>query len=773
MIFNIALQLSLGVPVLWCGLRTNPSNLIRIMPAKGKSMKKIIYTSAAMLLPIFVVGQQDSLSKQIGLQELVIKEINPSLNRPLTFSSLESKKLKQLYFGADIPKVLQQLPSINSYSDNGTGIGYSFFRMRGMDQTRINTTINGIPVNDPENQGVFFNNFADLLSGVEEVQVQRGLGTSTNGTSAFGGSVQITLAALKQKRATEIHLGVGSFGSNRITANIQSGLINRKWLSQLRIGRIQTNGFRNNAAAQVNSYQVSVTLLLSKGSIRLNSFGGATSNQLSYLGIDRQTFEANAKSNPFVNGESDAFRQFFNQIQYFRRIGLNQTLNASVYFVRSAAPKFQFQYPASWGYSFDWFNMPPVINGNDTSALAVDMMTSYRLDQKFYGAFVTHTFKLKRFELNSGLHANYFTADHFMEVDAAAILPSGIFPNHEVYRNTGVKKDLSAFLKGNLSATDRLSLFADVQVRMTTFSYQDKEMAIRLSFGKVKDMQWVFLNPRIGLNQTLRHGQTLYIFTGLGFREPTRFDYLQDDFAIGEVQQTSIKPEQLWNTEMGYRFMTNGFKVLANAYFMEFQNQIVGTGALNNFGYPITGNIGRSWRRGLESEVLIPFDNMFSLFANASFSMNGAKEFKQTFSNADPIGTSIQKTFKGTPLALSPSQIHLFGIQFISLDETINTALIGRYVSKQYLDNTGNELLSIPAFYTLDLRFTYQFNLKVIEKATWQISLHANNLFNAKYAPFGSMGGSNSIDAIGNRGNFRLFMPAAGTNFFLTLSSSF
>ncbi len=757
--------------MLWCGLRTNPPNLIRIMPAKGKSMKKIIYISGALLLPVFVAAQLDSSRKQIGLQELVIREINPSLSRPLTFSSLESKKLKQLYFGVDIPTVLQQLPSVNAYSDNGTGIGYSFFRMRGMDQTRINTTINGIPVNDPENQGVFFANFADLLSGVEEIQVQRGLGTSTNGTSAFGGSVQIALSALEQKHSAEVQLGAGSFGSNRITANIQSGLINKKWLSQLRIGRVQTDGFRNNSAAEVHSYQVSFVRLLAKGSIRFNSFGGATSNQLSYLGIDKQTFQANAKSNPFVNGESDAFRQFFNQIQYFRRIGLNQTLNASVYFVRSAAPKFQFQFSANpvFPLTYDWFNMPQ-LNGNDT--VFVDMMTSYRLDQKFYGAFVTHTLKLKRFELNSGLHANYFVADHFMEVNSASMLPVGIQANHEVYRNTGTKRDLSAFLKGNLNASDKLSLFADVQIRMTSFSYSDQEMAIRPSFGKVEDIQWLFVNPRIGLNQTLKHGQTLYIFTGLGFREPTRFDYLQDDFAPGDISQSAIKPEQVWNTEIGYRFMSGGFRLLGNLYFMEFQNQIVGTGALNNFGYPVTGNIGRSWRRGLESEFTIPIDKMFSMFANASISMNGAKEFTQTYFSEDYANTFL-RTYKNTPLAISPNQIHLLGFQFNSLNQKTHAAVNGRYVSKQYLDNTGDEKLSIPSFYAVDIRLTYQFEIKHIRKTIWQIRLHANNLLNQKYAPFGSLGGLNTLNAEGQRNQFSLFVPAAGTNFFLTLSASY
>ncbi len=742
------------------------------MPAKGKSMKKIVYISATLLLPAFAFGQQDSSSKQVGLQELIIREINPSLKRPLTFSSLEKKDLKQLYFGADVPSVLQQLPSINAYSDNGTGIGYSFFRMRGIDQTRINTTVNGVPLNDPENQGVFFANFADLLSGVEEIQVQRGLGTSTNGSSAFGGSVQISLSALEQKRSAEIQMGIGSFGSNRVTASIQSGLVNKKWLSQLRIGRIQTNGFRNNASAEVISYQASVLRLLKNGTIRFNAFGGATQNQLSYLGIDKQTFNVNPKTNPFVNGESDAFRQLINQLQYTRRLGLNQTLNASLYFVRGVAPKFQFLFPASWGYTFDWFNMSPLISGNDTNFIAGDMMTSYRLDQKFYGAFVTYTYLHKRFEINSGLHANYFIADHFMEVLNGTNIPNNYSLPHEVYRNTGIKRDLSAFLKGNFNATDKLSLFADVQIRMTSFTYSEKEMAIRPSFGKVEDMQWVFFNPRVGINYQLKQGQTLYGFTGIGYREPTRFDYLQDDFAPGDIKQSAIKPEQLWNTELGYRLNGGNCKLTVNLFMMEFQNQIVGTGALNNFGYPVTGNIGRSWRRGIETALVLPIDKMFSVFANTSFSLNGAKEFSQTFSSED-FSTSLQKTFKNTPLALSPNQLHLLGIQFNSFDETVHATINGRYVGKQFLDNTGNDLLSIPAFYTIDARFAYQFSIKSLKDSEWQVKLQANNLLNANYAPFGSLGGFNTINAEGQRGQFALFMPAAGRNFFLTLSAKF
>jgi len=739
------------------------------MPANGKSMKKRKYIAALLLMPFYAMAQQDTSSQPIGLQEVVVKEIKPSLQKPITFSRIDKKQLRQIYYGADVPTVLQQLPAVNAYSDNGTGIGYSFFRMRGIDQTRINTTINGIPINDPENQGVFFNNFADLLSGTDAVEVQRGLGTSTNGVAAFGGSVQMQTTQVKQSFETDINLGFGSFGSSRVSVGVQSGLINQKWMSYIKLGQVRTNGFRNNSSAQIESYQLSVVRLLKKGSLHFNAFGGFAKSELAYLGIDKSTFDANKKSNPFVNGESDAFQQFFNQLQYYVALNSKSTLQASAYFIKGAAPKFQFLFPESWGYGYDFFNMPPYISGSDTSLTSGDMMSSYRLDQKFYGAFVTHTYKTNRLELNSGVHANYFSADHFMEIMSGSRIPAGIKPNHEVYRNTGIKQEASAFIKGQVALNSKLKIFADLQARTTSFSYLDQPMAIRPSYGKVEDMNWIFVNPRVGLNLEVAQGHMLYAFSGLGYREPTRFDYLQDDFAPRNIKQNEINPEQVWDTEVGYR-LSGTHKLFINAYAMEFSNQIVGTGAVNSFGYAVTGNVGRSWRRGLEVEYAFQLDKMWSLYGSSAFSNNGVKSFTQTFNPFDPAPVVV--TYNNTSLALSPEQIHLIGTAFESLDHNWEAAVQLRYVSKQYLDNTENEALSLPSFYTIDTRFSYRFALEN-NKHQLRLSFRVNNLLNANYAPSGSLGGSNTIDSQGNRGHSALFLPAAGMNYFLTLSLQF
>jgi iron complex outermembrane receptor protein len=351
-----------------------------------------------LLLLIFVsihasiVAQNEELASKRNLQELVISGLKATDKKPLTFTTIDKKRLEQLYYGADIPSLLQNTPSINSYSDNGTGIGYSYFRLRGMDQTRINTTVNGVPINDPENQGVFFNNFADLASSAEQIQVQRGMGTSTNGTSAFGGSINILTRNLSQNQNASLNLGMGSFGSSRTTAEIQTGLLNQHWIFYGRLGQIYTKGFRNNSGSQIQSYQFSLGYVSKKSILKFNFFGGNAQSKLSYLGIDENSFKTNPRSNPFIYGESDAFKQYFNQVQYSFLLANNQSINASAYLVKSEAPKFQFLFPSTWGYGFDFFNMNAtpyyIDNNNDTITSPGNVMSSYSLNQTFYGGHV-------------------------------------------------------------------------------------------------------------------------------------------------------------------------------------------------------------------------------------------------------------------------------------------------------------------------------------------------------------------------------------------------
>lgn len=712
-------------------------------------------------------AQSDTISSKTNLQDLVVSAIQAKQRTPVTFSTLDKKRIQQLYYGADIPTLLQVTPSVNAYSDNGTGIGYSFFRLRGMDQTRINTTVNGIPVNDPENQGVFFNNFADLASSAEQIQVQRGIGTSTNGTSAFGGSINIQTKHLSTRPGAQVSLGIGSFGSSRVSAEVQTGLLNKHWMFYGRMGQVKTNGFRQNAGAQVQSYHFSLGYVKNKSVLKFNFFGGNAQSKLAYLGLDKANFEADATRNSFTNGESDAFNQYFNQVQYSYDLGRGQTLSASAYLVTGGAPKFQFL--AEGWYTFDALNMantPYYLNApGDTIFSPGNVMTSYRLKQQFVGAFANYQLTRGKLDFVTGIHVNQFKSDHFMEVNWANNIPAAFKQNHQVYFNTGFKNEASVFAKANYVFTDRFSVFSDVQVRQSSFRYEGRDMEFRKEFGKVEDMQWLFVNPRAGARFGLNRFVSFYAMAGMSMREPTRFDYFQDDFAPRDIKQNEIKPEQVVNIEFGSEL--SGFVTgKINVYAMEFQNQIVGTGALNNFGYPVTGNVGRSYRRGVEIDLKRQLGNYLNIWVSSAFSDNKVQQFTQTYSD-EATGNPVTQTYNNTNLAFSPSQIHNIGIESFVWKKRLSAGLSFRHVGMQYLDNTNNKDLSLPAFNVLDLQVGLNpssFRIKGLPI----ISLRANNILDATFAPSGSLGGWNTINNAGQRGQFALFLPNAGINYFCT-----
>lgn len=729
--------------------------------------KQFLVLASFACLSSITWAQTDTISSNRNLQDIVVSAIQAKQRTPVTFSTLDKKRIQQLYYGADIPTLLQVTPSVNAYSDNGTGIGYSFFRLRGMDQTRINTTVNGIPVNDPENQGVFFNNFADLASSAEQIQVQRGIGTSTNGTSAFGGSINIQTKHLSARPSAQVSLGIGSFGSSRITAEVQTGLINKHWMFYGRMGQVKTNGFRQNASAQVQSYHFSLGYVKNKSVLKFNFFGGNAQSKLAYLGLDKANFEADATRNTFTNGESDAFNQYFNQVQYSYDLGRGQTLSASAYLVTGGAPKFQFL--AEGWYTFDALNMantPYYLNApGDTIFSPGNVMTSYRLKQQFVGAFANYQLTRGKLDFVTGIHVNQFKSDHFMEVNWANNIPAAFKQNHQVYFNTGFKNEASVFAKANYVFTDRFSVFSDVQVRQSSFRYEGRDMEFRKEFGKVEDMQWLFVNPRAGARFGLNRFVSFYAMAGMSMREPTRFDYFQDDFAPRDIKQNEIKPEQVVNIEFGSEL--SGFVTgKINVYAMEFQNQIVGTGALNNFGYPVTGNVGRSYRRGVEIDLKRQLGNYLNIWVSSAFSDNKVQQFTQTYSD-EATGNPVTQTYNNTNLAFSPTQIHNIGIESFVWKKRLSAGLSFRHVGMQYLDNTNNKDLSLPAFNVLDLQVGLNpssFRIKGLPI----ISLRANNILDATFAPSGSLGGWNTINNAGQRGQFALFLPNAGINYFCT-----
>ncbi len=726
-------------------------------------LKKTIILSNLLALSQISFAQIDSLNSK-NIQEFVVKGIKANVNLPITQITLERKQIEQKYYGADIPSLINTTPSINGYSDNGMGIGYSFFRLRGMDQTRVNTTVNGIPVNDPENMGVYFNNFADLASSAESIQIQRGVGTSTNGVASFGGSVNILTKNLATKQSATVNFGYGSFGSSRATLEYQSGMIKNKLAFYGRISNLQTNGYRNNSGAKITSYLFSAGYFWKKSVLKLNVFGGYAENNLAYVGIDANILNSNRTFNPLVNGEKDAFKQTFYQLQYSNQINSRSNITSSVYFVRGEAPKFQY----FGGFVNEYLNLP--IHNNDSGYQA---MTSYRLNQYFVGAFLNYQFKTGKWDLMANMHANSFTGEHFLEVQTIDRYNPKFIPGQNAFFNTGYKNEISGNVKLNYSITNNTIAFGDVQVRNISFNYSPQITTYRTNNDnyEVENMKWTFVNYRLGLKHQFNKNITAYAMFGRSNREPARVDYFKDEHPYDSIKQSDIMHETVNDYELGASFNNQKLAISANLFYMDFENQIASTGSLSSYGVAINTNVGASVRKGIEIEATWKLHKMVWLTNSTSYSQNTINRINLHYFDANTFADTVI-TKQNATAALSPSVIINQGIRLIPT-KWFFAELNYRFVSMQYLDNSEDKNVSIPNFNFMDLKLGVNLK-KWIKYGEPSISFQINNLTNQLYTPSGTVQSyTNSIDGQGKIGTTPLVFPAATRNIFVGLTWKF
>jgi iron complex outermembrane receptor protein len=730
-------------------------------------LKKTIILSNLLALSQISFAQTDSLNSK-NMQEFVVKAIKANENLPITQTTFDSKQISQKYYGADIPSLINATPSVNGYSDNGMGIGYSYFRLRGMDQTRVNTTVNGIPVNDPENMGVYFNNFADLASSAESIQIQRGVGTATNGVASFGGSVNTLIKNLAPKQSATVNFGYGSFGSSRATLEYQSGLINKKLAFYGRISNLQTNGYRNNSGAKITSYLFSTGYFWKKSVLKLNIFGGYAENNLAYVGIDANTLNANRTFNPLVNGESDAFKQTFYQLQYSYQINSRSNFTSSVYFVRGEAPKFQYY----GSFANEYLNLPTYINGNDTQSTN-NAMTSYRLNQYFAGAFVNYQYKIGKWDLTANIHANSFTGEHFLEVQNIDKYNPVFKPSQNAFFNTGYKNEISGNVKLSYLITSKTIAFGDVQVRNVSFNYTPQLMEYRNNNDtfKVENMKWTFLNYRVGMKHQFNKNISIYAMFGRSNREPARVDYFKDEHPYDSITQSDIKHETVNDYELGVSFNNQKLAINANLFYMDFENQIASTGSLSSYGVAINTNVGASVRKGIEIDGIWKLHKKVWLTYSSAFSQNTINTINLHYFDVNTYADTVI-TKKNVTATLSPSVIINQGIRFIP-NNWFFAELNYRFVSMQYLDNGEDKNASIADFNLMDLKFG--INLKQwVKYGEPSISVQVNNLTDQLYTPSGNIQSfTNTIDSQGKRGTVPLFFSAATRNIFVGLTWKF
>ncbi|HLT82210.1 MAG TPA: TonB-dependent receptor [Cyclobacteriaceae bacterium] len=673
--------------------------------------------------------------------EVVVEATRADALTPTTFINVDRTTIQEQDFGQDLPYLLNWTPSLVTTSDAGTGIGYTGVRIRGSDATRINVTINGIPYNDSESLGTFWVDIPDIASSTRSIQIQRGVGTSTNGAGAFGGTVNLQTTIGGETPFAEATLAVGSFNTRRFTVSAGTGLINDHWSAEGRLSRIVSDGYIDRAYSDLESYYFSAGYRSNNTLLSAVFFGGSEVTYQSWYGIDpdmmseRRTFnyagaiyDDGGNVVRYYDNQTDNYVQDHTQLHLSQVLSPSTTLSAGLHYTYGRG----YYENYNQGESFATLGLPDLVIG-DSLIEAGDFVTRKWLKNHFYGATFSliHETSNADFTFGGGYH-RFTPAYHFGEIVWGAFA-LGQTPGQQFYMGESDKSDANLYAKVQYRFNDRLSGFADVQwrrVAYTTAGTDDDQSAYAVSD------EHNFFNPKAGLSYALDDGGVIYASYAVAHREPSRSDYLEN-----EVQP---RPERMGNLEAGYRKTTSSYNFAINYYLMRYRDQLVLTGALDNVGNPIRANVGESYRTGIEASAGVRLSRWVDWNVNATWSRNRNVDY--VWEEGD--GTTRKAN---TAIILSPDWIAASQLTFHP-HRRVGISLLSKYVSKQYLDNTQNEALTLDAYFVNDLRVTWEFQPAGTRRV--ELSLLVSNLFDTKYASNGY-----SYDGV------PYFYPQAGVNF--------
>ena len=621
--------------------------------------------------------------------ELVVTAIRADDATPVTKKDIGRSEIEQRYQGQDMPQLLSVAPSMTSYSDSGSGTNYSYFTLRGIGQTRINMTLDGVPLNDPAENAFYFNNITDFAGAVDSIQVQRGVGTSTVGSPSYGGSINFTSMPLDEEASVSAELTTGSYGTARATAEFHTGAVGPGFAVWGRASYNETDGYRDHSGGEQHSIFLNAAWSNDDSMLKLVSISGREKSQLSYLAVDEPTLEENPTFNPLDESERDAFGQDIVQLQYTKVLGAASSLTATAY------------YNGAQGYFELWGD--PVMQ---------TALLRFNLDQQTTGAMATINSRIGSIDLSGGLHYADYDGDHFQTIDGA-----------EQYFNTGFKTETNAFLKASRDA-GRWHLYGDAQLRRAEFSYEgDQELG---------SVDWSFFNPKAGARYRIAAGLSAYASVGQASREPTRNDLLSgEDNATVLYEFEAVDPERVTDWEAGVDWNGARAAVSVNLYAMEFTDEIALTGELSDIGLPLRRNVDDSYRRGLELDFRWTADaaRKVELGGNLSLSRNRISEWTQFTDVYGEDGSyleSVPVLYSDVEPLLTPTVT-----ANLSADWTprpwLAFGVSGRYVGESQLDNTGDERLVTPDFAVVDLRAS--FGLDKWLPGRPRLNVFVNNLF--------------------------------------------
>ncbi|HEU4995600.1 MAG TPA: TonB-dependent receptor [Gemmatimonadaceae bacterium] len=607
---------------------------------------------------------------------------------PVSARTLTAAELDRRSFGQDVPLILQGTPSLTSYSEAANYWGYSYLRLRGIDQSRINLTIDGIPLNDPEDQVLYFADFPDLMNSVGSVQIQRGVGTSAPGTASYGGSINFqTVPVANARRTGQVQLQGGSFGSARASAEYTTGLTSGRFAAYARASALQSSGYRRHSGMEGRSGFLSAAYVGERDVLKLTALAGLFADTLAYVGATEAELARDRRFNPLRPDEVDRFGEQIAALTYTRLLGANSTASATVYRISASG------------------NYDVCINACDQPQ---GDNWDFHLDFAWYGATSVWSLERDRARLSVGVNANTYARDHYAYArpDVA----------QKLYFNTGEKDDASAFAKLAYDV-GAVTLFGDVQGRTARFHYvPDANAAIAAS-----SVSWSFLNPKVGATWTVRPALSAYISYGVNSREPARsdmfagFDNLDTSNVAFVGPFTTVRPERAHDLEVGAHYGGDDFAVSANAFAMEFRNEILAVGRLSYIGTPLRTNVPRSWRRGVEADATWRPTERLETGVSATVMRGRIARFTD-----DETGTSyVDVAPLLTPEVVSAQHATM------RLTPSLSATLAGRYYSVANLTNTGNAALVLPSYYVADVTLEWT-------RGAHGVALHVNNVANSR-----------------------------------------
>lgn len=685
------------------------------------------------------------------LEPLEIRSLRAGDKAPFTKLNLNKQYIENINVGQDLPILLDQTPSAVVSSDAGNGVGYTGIRIRGSDGSRINVTMNGIPYNDAESQGSYFVDLPDLASSLSSIQIQRGVGTSSNGAGAFGATINLSTNEFNEQAYGELNNSFGSFNTWKNTVKAGSGLIDGHFTIDARLSRITSDGYVDRASTNMQSFYLSTAWYNKNSSIRLNVLSGKEKTYQSWNGVSESQLKPDRTYNsvgtekpgaPYEN-ETDNFQQDHYQLFFNQSFSSRLSFNTAVFLTRGKG--YYEQYKAGQAYS-KYGLSAPIINGSPVAK--TDLVRQLWLDNYYYGQIFSLQYKTGKDQLTLGGGWNRYDGDHYGNVIWAQV---GIPKDYQYYNRDAFKTDVNIYTKWQHTLANHLVAFADLQYR----NVQYKMNGFRNNPNVIVDRQFNFLNPKAGLTYTNKAWQA-YISYALGNKEPNR-----DDFEAGVTQQPNF--ETLHNVEMGVEKKRLQYSYGANLYYMAYRNQLVLTGKINDVGAYTRQNIPQSYRLGLELQGTAKLCSLVNVGGNIAFSRNKIKNFTEFIDDYDTY-KQVETVHKNTDISFSPSIVGGATVNILPLNNT-TLSLVSKYVSRQYLDNTQQTQRSLNPYYVQDVRLSYVLRNKLFKE--WNIIAQVNNVFNKMYEPNGYTF-SYVYNAVNTTENY--YFPMAGTNIMLAVN---